>query len=335
MAPKKLIRSEQFLGYFIGGGTCILAVGLLLACAYNGMWDDDNYWRNYQLGRRATVHNLAVTLIVLAIVALLGLIGAVALRLRYPLQRVLRLICFAIAFVLTLAIIIVQGVALTLTTYADYHVSSEYGYYDTSSEFKEYYDKYATPDMETFGSLESAVHPELNRLLADQNFTTTIPYADLDWSEYYQEYANTSVTPPNNNAKIAPCVFDWVALSSDTTRFLGGDPCMFSIGDNDALACIGSWTGTNFQRYWCYASRTHEIDVKYASDHSFADVQKRMVRRVVGITAVDSMSAFYRHNTYCIGILVASFVVSVIAVVIDHLFFAPKPTPAADAAVPA
>jgi hypothetical protein len=325
MSGKSGERKSQFLEYLLGGGTSIYAVGLLGACAYNGLWDDDNYWRNYQLGRQFTIHQLAVSIIVLSIVSILCLLCALAVRFSSPDSRNFRLVSYIVSFVVALGVIGTQGYALWMTTYGDYHVSSEYDYYNSSSEFKEYYDKYGVPNPETFGSLDSPVLPDFDELLEDQNFTFSIPYKNLDWSEYFQEYANTSQTPPNGSAKITPCVFNWGQLATTPMRFLGGDPCMFSIGDEDALACIGGWSGKNFQRFWCYASRKAQDEEKWREDRSFSDLQKRDARAKIGFQSVDSLSAFYRHNVYMVSILSAAFVISLVSVILDHVATAPKP----------
>jgi hypothetical protein len=327
MGAKDDSRKGQFLTYLIGGGTCVYAVALLGSCTYNGMWDDDNYWRNFQLGRQATIHALAVSIIVLAIVAALTVIGAVAMRFMSPDARIARLVFYITSFIIGLALLALEAVALAWTTHGDAHVSSEYDYYNTSSPFKEYYDKYGSPNPSTFGSLDDPVISNFDQLLADQNFTTSVPYKELDWSEYYQEYANTSQPSPNNSAMITPCVFDWNALAQTPLKFMGGDPCMFTIADEDALACIGGWTGTNFQRFWCYASRKYLDDQERNKDGGPPEQQHRDITAQIGRWAVDSLSAFYRHNTYMIGWLAVSLVISVIAVTLDDIFLVPKQTP--------
>jgi hypothetical protein len=335
MGVKAAIRDGQLLSYLLGGGTCIYAIALLGSCAYNAMWDDDNFWRTYHPGVLGTVHSLAVAIIVLAIVSLILVVIALSLRVGYPQRRSARFACYIFSFVVGLAVMCVQAAALDVTTYGDYHVSSQWDYYNSSSEFKEYYDKFGAPDFSTFGSLAEPVHPELAEMLLDRNFSAP-RYADLDWSDYFVEYANTSTTPPNNSARVAPCALNWAAIAAVPLRFLGGDPCMFEFTDTDVLGCIGGWSAQNFQRFWCYASRVKQDQDEFEEENKdFSARQKRSVTKQVSWSSVDSLSAFYRHNTYLIGMLVASLIVSVVTVVLDHLLLAPKPPPAPDAVVPA
>jgi hypothetical protein len=227
-------------------------------------------------------------------------------------------------FITGLAVAILQGFALSLTVHGDAHVSSEYDYYNTSSAFKEYYDKYSSPDNSTFGNLKDPVIPHFDHLLAEQNFTTRIPYRALDWNDYFQEYANTSQASPDNNARITPCVFDWNALAKTPSKFSGGDPCAFSINDEDPLACIGDWTGKYFQRFWCYAFHRYSEEQERNKNATSFELEQREITTRIRRLAVESLSAFYRHNEYFIGWLGVSLIISVIAVTLDDIFRGPK-----------
>jgi hypothetical protein len=73
--------------------------------------------------------------------------------------------------------------------------------------------------------------------------------------------------------------------------------------------------------------RTQIVDVERwynDGDKTEVDLAKRAASKLAGWWAVDSLSGFYRHNTYMLGVQVASFVASLIAVFYDLFGGKPK-----------
>jgi hypothetical protein len=276
----------------INGGTALFAIALFISMTYNAWWDDCNFWRNQQFGRQRRIHNYAILIVFSSLFSLLFLIAAIVFRLSRPDHRTVTFFLCLASFILGFVVTILQGVALEYTTYGDAHLSTQYAYYEFDKDFREYVDRYTDTVWQGHGDLS-------------QPAPTGLVTGDLNWTEYMQPYVVFSLGEYRDRL-ITPCFFNWSALMERPARFAADDPCMFDLGDDDALGCIGSWTGSLFRRFWCYAYRTWLDELAFAKKNDWATVQEARVRREVSWWSVASLSAFYRHNLYLVEVLGAS-----------------------------
>jgi hypothetical protein len=308
-----LLRKDRLLKYVIGGGTWILLIGLLGSVAYNGLWDDDNKWTNLSFGRQRQTHAYAVATIVMALLAFLVIAGALAISVLVPSLKLVELILWAAGYALTVIVIAVQGAGLGYTTYAVGLVQDEFNYLEQYDEFKEYVGAYGDAKylLQGFALAPiNALRAAAGRAPLNDAWLALDPAA---FRVAYREKAEGSVAYAYR--AVASCAFDWAAL--DDAKFAGG-PCSFGIGDGDAAACIGGWTGAAFKDYWCYLWEQSEADREFnATGPTLADWQKREQVRIRDEYAVDSIAAYYRHNTYLIGINVAALIASAVSVALD------------------
>jgi hypothetical protein len=83
-----LLRKDRLLKYIIGGGTWVLLVGLVDSMACNGLWDDDNYWQNFQFGRQRMTHYLAIAIVTVSLFAFLAVLAALMLSIFLPTSKI-------------------------------------------------------------------------------------------------------------------------------------------------------------------------------------------------------------------------------------------------------
>lgn len=309
--------------YFIGGATWILLIGLLGSTVYNGVWDDDNKWVNRRFGRQQTTHNLAVATIVFSLFAFLAVLGALLVSIFLQALKLVELICWGTGYFLTLIVIILQGCALTYTVYGSYVVQDQYNYLDQYPDFKSYVETHDTPDTYLF-SFHFGVINDIRGWNGASRLEGS--WFDIGSLEAFFVVYRKKIEEGSEygSGRVASCAFNWtmIALSDK----LSGEPCSFTIEDGDAAACIGGWSGRSFRDYWCYLwneKKSNEDFLK--TGPSVADIQKREQARLRNDRVVDSVPAFYRHNTYFIGINVAGAVVSAGAVALDFFLARSKP----------
>jgi hypothetical protein len=104
---------------------------------------------------------------------------------------------------------------------------------------------------------------------------------------------------------------------AESERLNATTPCEFDMSDGDAMQCIGRWTATKFKEYWCSLYEEAVAWEEWAAAHSQEDRQNRQARKALERRAVDSVAAFYGHNTFLIAILIIGLVVAVATVGLD------------------
>jgi hypothetical protein len=229
-------------------------------------------------------------------------------------------IAWGIGGFFTFLVIILQGAACDYTVYGDSRVSSQYNYYADSPEFRSYVDTYTADAWAAHGSLSEPVPSFVNQRLAESGWPSRVPAA-VDWEQYMQPYTTVDEVGDAHVHAITPCFFNWTALLA-AQKFFGADPCTYVFEDSDAVACIGAWSAKQFQAYWCWAYTTgpaEQLEWENAADRTEADRQKRSQAKEVSWEAVDSIGAFYRHNTILLGLTVVSFIVTTVSLVIEFV----------------
>jgi uncharacterized Tic20 family protein len=315
------VRRGTLMAYFLGGGTAIFVVGLLGAAAYNALWDEDNHWMNLQLGHHRSVHNFAVSIVSTSVIGLVAVLAAMFFRLRLPDKRHIELILCLVSFIFALVVIILEGLGLELTKWGDRIIPSQYNHFAPGSDFERYVVSYTDAKWEADMDIGVAVPDLLNEKVNE----THIPDShDLEFVAYMQPYVRYREGVGYEVVRIASCAFNWTHLiqaalaDAGSPTFKDNDPCYFRINEQDAMDCVGAWDAVLFQRYWCYLYREKDTDRRWLEvSRSQDERQKREARKRVADTAVDSIAAFYRHNTYLIAILCTSFVLLLVSVFMD------------------
>jgi hypothetical protein len=221
----------------------------------------------------------------------------------------------------------------------------QWEYYNNDDDFKSYVDTYSAPKWAADTAWPNYLPTSLINTLKSQVQTS---YEDAPgFGVIYEgtsDYVPTQIAPDypttyrkckppeeDNNPKgyytIPSCVFNWTSLVL-AKKLTGGDPCRYHIGDGDAIACIGDWTGSRFKDYWC-EDYGRAVDLQhYMQDHSTeVDRIKYVSSWVRSERSVTTLAAFYRHNTYLLYMQVCGLIVTCIVLYFEHfhaLVTAPK-----------
>jgi hypothetical protein len=301
-----ILRRDRLLKYIIGGSAWILLIGLLGSTAYNGMWVDDNSYRNLQYGRQSSLNGQVLAVVVLGLFAFLLILAALLFTIFLPHLKLIEIIIWAVGGLLTFIVVVIQGVTLGATTYSGTMTEDEYNYLDQYSDFKTYVEKYQ----------ESKFCLHFSNLSQCEAVPAVEPF-DVSLSAFFVDYLAKDGDVYHHQTA-ASCAFDWAALAAEGK--IGDDPCKYDFGDK-AAECIGGWTGGKFIDYWCSQWEQYQDDVQWAKDkkRSQADIQKRLASRARIEQVIDSNPALYRHNTYLIGINTAALILSIASVTLDAI----------------
>jgi hypothetical protein len=286
---------------------------------------------NLQLGHHHSVHNLAVSIVSTSVIGVVAVLAAMFFRLRLPDKRHIELILWLVSFIFALVAIILEGVGLELTKWGDRIIPSQYNHFTPGSDFERYVLSYTDARWEADLGISVAVPNLLNERLN----TTHVPDShDLQFVAYMQPYARYREGVGYEITRIASCAFNWTSLidsalaDTGSPTFKDEDPCYFRMNKQDAMECIGQWDAVLFQRYWCALYREKDADRRWLEEgRSLDERQKRESRKRVADKAVDSLAAFYRHNTYMIAIMCISFVFSLVCVFLDMTWRKTKERP--------
>jgi hypothetical protein len=312
--------------YCIGAGAFLFLVSLLGCTCYNGIWLDDNKWRNYQYGNQHLVYQLSASALVFSLVGVIVVFSAFLAQIYGHGSKPAGVGLWVASYIFVIVCIILEGLGLEYTKYGDAYVPSLYNYYE-DDDFREYVDTYDQSASNADWSPRTVAVPScVNTRRAEVELNPVPDDTVLDMSQYMQPYVQWVYADVYEHRTIAPCVFNWTSLAL-STKMMGLDPCLYSIGDNDALKCIGSWTGEKFQLFWCAAYRLQVVDIKRwrdDGDKTDIDLQKRTATDQVSYWSLDSLSAFYRHTTLLMYMQIAAFVLTTLGLV-GHRKVAPPP----------
>jgi hypothetical protein len=324
------LRKGNCIMFFVGAGTACLVVGLLGSVAYNSMWDDDNKWYAYQYGLSGFVHRLTLSLIAMAVCALLSFLFAFWVRSKPAKLRPLEIGLWIAYFVFAFVTVVLQGVSIGVTAFGDAEVSPSRDYTD-DSDFTTYLKRYGTDEWKRymteavpawFNAESRARFPNRSMLHANVTFDLA---TDLIFSAYIIPYViKDRESGRREVGKVLSCAVNWSAVlnrvASDpaSMTFMVLDPCFYEFEEDDAAECIGSWTLPILQRYWCALFRSNMSYTDWLSKgRSLEDRDQYHARENLTAQMVDSLSAFYLHNLYFLCINVVSFVFAAIAVPLD------------------
>jgi hypothetical protein len=203
-----------------------------------------------------------------------------------------------------LVVIILEAVGLDLTKFGDTLVPSRNNYFDeTNSTFHIYYETWYEdrPD-----EIASAVPSQVIGPLS---------FGSLDLSDVVMEFFRRNGSDWES-LNVTCLILNW-------TKFLDrnhdlSNPCNYVFEpDEDQLDHLGEWDVSQFKSLWCSRFKEHQEDEAWNRSHDEVDQKKRYAARKRGRISVDSLSAYYGHNSYFVGVNAASFTFLAIAVILD------------------
>jgi hypothetical protein len=332
-------RLSVLWNYLLGGSAVLFAVSLFGSCVYAGAFDNWNKWIKYTYGRHQVVHRLAICIAVFAVIAACFVLSALFINLFFPSLRKIELILWGVGLILTFLVISLESAGVEYTKYGNFPVCDQWEYYK-DDDFKSYVDTYSTPEWQPFNYwpdplpvtqinlLKKQVQPEgyedvpgFSELFAD-----TGAYVNGLQPDYPTIYRVCKPPPkPDDTAgekfyRIPSCIFNWTSMVFQK-KLTGGDPCRYHIADEDAVDCIGDWTGSRFRDYWCEDyGRAVDLGHYMAEDGGRTEVDRikyvsSWVRSERGVT---TLAAFYRHNTYLLYMQLCGLIVTCIVLYFEH-----------------
>jgi hypothetical protein len=318
------LGDKQLFKYIIGGCFAILVVGLLGSVAYNSLWDVDNKFKNLRFGRQAEVHSITVAVAVLAAFSLVLLIIVFGIHLANGpnlTANVCEGVFWVISMIFVLVTVILQGLGLDLTKFGDTPVASVDDYYEADSDFRTYYSMWFD---RIGGDIAYAVPPWVNVQLSNRSMSgvpDTLDLSDAVVPFYRQNDGAWQLLYTTS------VVLDWTRLVNED-RLRGGNPCDFAIDSSVELARIGDWDAASFKDFWCSKYEQWDADQGWKRDSASSDseMRQRLASRTRTKVAVDSLSAYYGHNTYFIGINTAALAFLMLAVALDFCTRGAEPT---------
>jgi hypothetical protein len=315
----------------------LFVVSLFAATVYTGKWDDDNKWRVYQYGRMRKIHGLAVSIAVFAIIAGLIVLTALLLNVFLPSAAKIELILWGVGLIVTFLVIALESATVEYTKYGDEYVCDQWEYY-ANEDFKKYVDTYTTSEWQQYAFWPSSIPADQMNLLL-QNIRPDFdpvpgigehfPVDEELVDDYTVPYRVCKPTPPPEgdlNAasswfSVPSCVFNWTDLVY-SKKIVGGDPCRYHLTDDDAKECIGAWTGSKVQKFWCadYIRAKDYQDWLSEDERGDSDSAKYLGSWERGQLSVDTKSAMYRHCTYLLYMQLMSLIVTCIVLFFVHFY---------------
>jgi hypothetical protein len=313
--PNQVVPSV--MNHLLGGAACLLSVSLLGTCAYNSLWSQENRWKSLHYGREATLGSVSLAISVLGAFAFLVQLCAFFLTVFTPKKRVVQLLTWTCALILTFVVIGLEGAGLEYTKYGNSRISTEWNYY-SEDEFRTYADTYRG-----LSQWINYVTVPVPAIVNDNRGANEAPVPlNVDLPDYMQYYARSTFGSSYDQLSIAPVALNWTDLSAKG-KLRGPNPCNYGISDSDAAATIGKWTAEKFKDYWCDEYTRQVIDFnKWKNEDNKDEVEiiKYNATYTRQRKAVGSLAGFYRHNTYLIYIQVAGFLCVAIALFFIYFY---------------
>ncbi|KAH0790377.1 hypothetical protein GPJ56_005673 [Histomonas meleagridis] len=275
------LKQSNVVSFFFGAGILGVIIGGLSTLVYHALFYEDQTYSLMRFGVHTNVSAVILSCIVLtAAVVVIGIVTIVLLHCAQ--SSIIHFVFFLITLLVTIGVIIAQGIGINYTKYGDYPVPQSYSYYTDSDEFRNYADNYDETGL-------IALAQSLN--LSIYEF-----YGYSDFFVYYFEYNMTPV--------VGSCVID-----ESNSDFTSGDPCSYTIS---TVSCIGKWSGDALRDYICKVETdSHETD-----GMTTIDAQKHNGRISRDKIATFSFSGFYYINIILIIVIAPATIVVLIMFII-------------------
>lgn len=137
---RKPIQKNTYVEFFMGGGATILALGLIGAAVVNGNWDEANTFTNYNYGDQWTVHNIACSIIGLALFSCIFAILAVWFGLTNPEGRCVQYVLWGASLAVFIGTIVTEILCLSYTQYGENRPNRYY--LDEDEDLRKYIELY-------------------------------------------------------------------------------------------------------------------------------------------------------------------------------------------------